>query len=52
VVDKMRQNRLRWFGWHVMKREEMEGVKAAMKMNFEGKEGEEDQKRDRWIQLR
>jgi nonsense-mediated mRNA decay protein 3 len=35
ILDKMRDNRLRWFG-HVMRREETNAVKVIMKMK--GKE--------------
>ena len=38
IVDKMRENRLRWLG-HVMRREETSAVRVVMKMNVEGKRG-------------
>lgn len=47
IVDKMRENRLKWFG-HAMRREETEVVRAVMKINVE----EEDKIRDGRIQLR
>jgi hypothetical protein len=37
-VNKIRENRLRWFG-HVMRREEIKLVRVVMKMNVEGKRG-------------
>lgn len=49
VVEKMRENRLRWFGY-VMRRKEIKIVKVVMKMNVEGNRGrmeeKEDQKKD------
>jgi hypothetical protein len=36
IVDKMRGNRLRWFGY-MMNLEETNAVRVVMKMNFEGK---------------
>jgi hypothetical protein len=44
IVEKMRENRLRWFR-HVMIREATNAV-IVMKMNVEGKEEEENQKTD------
>jgi hypothetical protein len=38
IVDKMRENRLRWFG-HMMRREETKAVKVVMKIIVEGKRG-------------
>jgi hypothetical protein len=35
-VEKMRENRLRWYK-HVIKREETNAVRVIMKMNVEGK---------------
>jgi len=35
IVDKMRGNRLRWFGY-VMKRENWEAVRTVMGMNVKG----------------
>jgi len=51
IVDKMRENKLRWFG-HVMRRGETKAVRMVMKMNVEGKRAWEDQKRDGWMRLR
>jgi hypothetical protein len=36
IVDKMRENRLRWFG-HIMRRVKIKAIKVIMKMNIEGK---------------
>ncbi|XP_050534488.1 uncharacterized protein LOC126901782 [Daktulosphaira vitifoliae] len=38
IVDKMRENRLRWFG-HVMRREELEAIRTVIAMNVEGRRG-------------
>jgi nonsense-mediated mRNA decay protein 3 len=35
ILDKIRENRLRWFG-HVMRRKEKKAVRLVMKMNAEG----------------
>lgn len=42
IVDELKENRLRWLGLHVMRREDTETVKVSI----EGKIGEEDRKRD------
>lgn len=34
IVDKVRENRLRWFG-HVMRRENSKAVRMVMEMNVE-----------------
>jgi hypothetical protein len=47
IVNKMRENRLRWFG-HVMKRKETKAVRLDMKMNIEGKRGRGKPK-TRWL---
>ncbi|KAL4104536.1 hypothetical protein QTP88_019831 [Uroleucon formosanum] len=47
IVDKMRENRLRWLG-HVMKREKTSAVIIVMKMNIEGKKGRGRPKK-RWL---
>ena len=39
IVDKMRENRLRWFG-HVLRREETEAVRLVREMHVVGKKGE------------
>jgi hypothetical protein len=38
IVDKMRENRLIWFGY-VVRREEKNAVRVVLKMNGEGKRG-------------
>jgi hypothetical protein len=50
IMNKMKENRLRWFG-HVMRREEINAVRVAMKIKVKGKTRKE-QKRDGWIRLR
>jgi hypothetical protein len=35
IVNRMRENRLRWFGY-VMRREETKAVTVVMKMNVKG----------------
>jgi hypothetical protein len=35
IVDKMRENRLRWFGF-MMKQKETNAIRVVMKMNNEG----------------
>ena len=47
IGDKMRENRLRWFG-HVMRREESEVVRTVMNMNVEERRGRGRPKK-RWI---
>jgi len=37
-MDKMRKNRLRWFG-HVMRKEDLETVRTVMELSVEGKKG-------------
>ncbi|KAL4092493.1 hypothetical protein QTP88_026994 [Uroleucon formosanum] len=46
MVDKMRENRLRWFR-HVMRREETSAVRKVLKMNVEGKRG---RPKKRWLE--
>jgi len=46
IVDKTRENILRWFG-HVMKREEMKAASAVMRLNFDVRRGK--LKRDGWL---
>jgi len=48
IGDKMRKNRLRWFG-HVMRWVETKAVRVVKKMNVEGKRGSP---KKRWILLR
>jgi hypothetical protein len=50
IEDKMRENRLRWFG-HVMRQEETKAVRVVMKINIEVTR-ERGRKRYGWIQLR
>ena len=38
IVDKMRENRLRWLG-HVLRREETEAVRLVKEMYVDGKRG-------------
>ena len=38
IVDKMRENRLRWLG-HVLRREETEAVRLVREMHVVGKRG-------------
>jgi hypothetical protein len=38
IVDKMTENRLRWFE-HVIRREETNAVRVVLKINVEGKRG-------------
>jgi len=38
IIDKMRENRLRWFGY-VMRREDSEAVRIVMGLSIEGKRG-------------
>jgi len=38
IVDKMRENRLRWFG-HIMKREDSEAVRTIMELSVKGRRG-------------
>ncbi|KAL4082969.1 hypothetical protein QTP88_023973 [Uroleucon formosanum] len=47
IVNKMRENRLKWLG-HVMRREETGAVRVVMKMNIEGKRGRGRPKK-RWL---
>jgi hypothetical protein len=47
IVDKMRENRLRWFG-HLMRRQETKVVRAVMKINVEGKQARVRPKK-RWL---
>jgi len=47
IVEKMRENRLRWFG-HVMRGEEMEIVKVVMTINVVGKR-ERGKPKKRWL---
>jgi hypothetical protein len=49
IVDKMRKNRLRWFG-HVMRRKETKAVRVVIKMNIEGKRGRRRPKK-RWLDM-
>jgi hypothetical protein len=49
IVNKIRENRLRWFG-HVMRREETKAVKVVMKMNVEGKR-ERGKLKKRWLDM-
>jgi hypothetical protein len=42
-MDKMRENRLRWFGY-VMRCEETKAVSVVMKMNVEKKRGRQKKK--------
>jgi len=36
ITDKMRENRLRWFGY-VIKREDLEVIKMVIELSFEGR---------------
>jgi hypothetical protein len=47
IVDKMRENILRWFG-HVMRREETNVVRIVMKMDFETLRGKPKKK---WLDI-
>jgi hypothetical protein len=49
IVDKIRENRLRWFG-HMMKQEETKAVTVVMKMNVEGKYRRRRPK-NRWLDI-
>jgi hypothetical protein len=49
IGDKMRENRLRWFG-HVMRREESEAVRMVMNMNVEGKR-ERGRPKKKWLDV-
>jgi len=42
-VNNIRENRLRRFG-HVMRRQEMEAVRAVMKINVEGRRKKREKK--------
>jgi hypothetical protein len=44
IVDKMRENRLKWFG-HMVKREGTKAVRVFMEMNVEEKSRKERSKR-------
>jgi len=51
IVNKMRENRLRWFG-HVMRRKNSEAVRTVMEINVkERRKEEEDRKRSDWMRL-
>jgi hypothetical protein len=43
----MRENRLRWFG-HLMRRKETKAIRVPMKMNVEGKSG---RLKKRWLDI-
>jgi len=47
TVDKMRENRFRWFG-HVMRKESLNAVTAVMEMNVEGRRGRKRPKK-KWF---
>ncbi|XP_050532668.1 uncharacterized protein LOC126900777 [Daktulosphaira vitifoliae] len=46
IADKMRENRLRWFG-HVMRKEESEAVRTVVQMNVEGRR-DRGRPKNRW----
>jgi len=46
-VDRMKENRLRWFG-HVMKRDYFEVIRSVEKMNIEGKR-ERGKTKKKWL---
>eukprot|EP00102_Acyrthosiphon_pisum_P026090 XP_016663300.1 PREDICTED: uncharacterized protein LOC107884852 [Acyrthosiphon pisum] len=49
IVDKMRENRLRWLG-HVLRREKTEAISVAKKMSVDGKRGRGRPKK-RWFEV-
>jgi hypothetical protein len=49
IVNKMRENKFRWFG-HVMRQEETKAVRVVMKMNVEGKRRRGRPKK-RWLDI-
>ncbi|KAL4135686.1 hypothetical protein QTP88_007282 [Uroleucon formosanum] len=48
IVDKVRENKLRWLG-HVMRREETSAVRVVMKINIEGKR-ERGRPKKKWLE--
>jgi len=50
IVDKTRENRLRWFA-HFMRRENSKAVGTVMKINVQEIKEEYDLKRSGWMQL-
>lgn len=45
-IDKMRENKLRWFG-HVMRKNKSEAVKSIIRMNAKERRGKEKPKRSK-----
>jgi hypothetical protein len=50
IMDKMRENRLRWFGY-MIRRAEIKAVRVIMKINVE-RIRRRGKNRDGWIQLK
>jgi len=49
IIDKMRENRLRWFGL-VMKREDLKAVRTVMELRVNGKRGRGRPKK-KWLSM-